>query len=385
MKVLLALYYYRPYISGLTVYVERLAEGLARRGHHVTVLTSRYDPALPMEEWSNGVRVIRVPVAFRVSKGVVSPSLGLVATKLLREHDVLSIHLPNVDAPGLTIRAHRRNRPVTLTYHCDINLPPGPFNRLVDQGVFIAHFVAACLADRIIAYTQDYAMHSRLLSRFGHKLAVIPPPVVMPSPTSQSVELFKRQFCNDHAPVIGMAARFASEKGVEYLVAAMSKLRVHFPRVKVLFAGPYEDVLGEDEYRRRLQGPIERLGSHWQFLGPLSQSVLPAFYASCDVVVVPSLNSTEGFSLVQVESMLSGTPVVVSDLPGVRQPVKMTGMGEIVKIGSADALANGILRVLFDRGAYVKPQAFIERLFDVDRVLDAYVSLFEEEVSKRSR
>ena len=46
-RVLLVLTYYRPHVSGLTIYVERLARELAGRRHQVTVLTSRYDRTLP--------------------------------------------------------------------------------------------------------------------------------------------------------------------------------------------------------------------------------------------------------------------------------------------------------------------------------------------------
>jgi glycosyltransferase involved in cell wall biosynthesis len=385
MRILFALYYYRPYISGLTIYVERLAVALARRGHTVTVLTSQYDAALPREQWADGVRIVRVPVALRISKGVIMPAIGRVAGELAREHDVLSIHLPNVDAPGLTLRGRLRHRPVILTYHCDLKLPPGLFNRLIDRGVFIAHYAAARLADKIVAYTRDYAAHSRLLSPLGQKLVVIPPPVVMPAPRADEVAAFKALHCADGGPVIGMVARLAAEKGVEYLVEAMPRVLARFPRAKVLFAGPYEDVLGEQAYRRRLRGPIERLGARWVFLGPLDQDRLPAFYGACDVVAVPSLNSTEGFSLVQVEAMLCGTPAVVSDLPGVRQPIRLTGMGEIVAPGSASALAEGLERVLSHRERYVRPRPEIEARFDPQHTADAYVALFDQELARRSR
>jgi glycosyltransferase involved in cell wall biosynthesis len=383
MRVLLALYYYRPYISGLTIYVERLAHALARRGHTVTVLTFQYDAALPLEERSGGVRVVRVPVALRVSKGVVSPSLGRVAGALLREHDVLSVHLPNVDAPGLTLRAHRRNRPVVLTYHCDLTLPAGLFNRVVERGVAAAHHVACRLADRIVVYTEDYATHSRLLSRYGSKLVAILPPVVMPAPTPGEVAAFRAEHCAGAGPVIGFVARLAAEKGVETLVEAMRLLAARFPRAKVLFAGPYEDVLGERAYRERLRAPIAALGAGWEFLGPLRQAQLPALYGAVDVVVVPSLNSTEGFSLVQVEAMLCGTPVVVSDLPGVRQPVRMTGMGEVVAPGSVAALRDGLERVLARPERYARARGDIEALFDPDRTVTAYLELFEQEIARR--
>jgi hypothetical protein len=46
MRILTALTYYRPHFSGLTIYAERLARALVRRGHSVTVLTAQYSPDL---------------------------------------------------------------------------------------------------------------------------------------------------------------------------------------------------------------------------------------------------------------------------------------------------------------------------------------------------
>ena len=89
MRVLVVLTYYRPHTSGLTIYAERMARGLAARGHEVTVLTSRFDPATPLEELRDGVRIIRVPVLWRVGKGVIMPSFGWMATRLVRATDHL--------------------------------------------------------------------------------------------------------------------------------------------------------------------------------------------------------------------------------------------------------------------------------------------------------
>jgi len=61
MRILMSLTYYQPNVSGLTIYVERLATRLVERGHTVTVLTARHDPALAIEEIIDGVRVVRVP------------------------------------------------------------------------------------------------------------------------------------------------------------------------------------------------------------------------------------------------------------------------------------------------------------------------------------
>jgi glycosyltransferase involved in cell wall biosynthesis len=103
------------------------------------------------------------------------------------------------------------------------------------------------------------------------------------------------------------------------------------------------------------------------------------------VQVVPSLNSTESFGLVQVEAMLHGVPVVASDLPGVRVPVRRTGMGEIAPIGDAAGLAAAILRVLHARDRYIRPRAEIAALFDLEATLTAYERLFQGEIDARSR
>jgi glycosyltransferase involved in cell wall biosynthesis len=112
---------------------------------------------------------------------------------------------------------------------------------------------------------------------------------------------------------------------------------------------------------------------------------MPAFFAACDVLAVPSLNSTESFGLVQVEAMLCGTPAIASDLPGVRQPPRMTGMGEVVPIGNADALADAILRIIHHPADYRRPRRAVEETFSLERTLNGYEALFETLVPGRVR
>jgi glycosyltransferase involved in cell wall biosynthesis len=378
VKVLFVLTYYHPHVSGLTIYVKRLATTLAQRGHHVTVLTSRYDQALPAEEMIDGVHVVRVPVLFRVSKGVIMPRFPLLAWRLIRQHDVVSVHLPQFEASLLGLLGRLAGRPVVLTYHCDLQLPRGWFNRVVDKVVFVSNYLAGHLAQAAVAYTQDFAQHSHFLSRFLHKVRVIPPPVIMPAPDPDAVEVFRVEHDLAGRPVVGMAARLATEKGVEVLIEAMPRLLAAFPRLKVLFAGQYEDVMGEEAYYRRLMPLIQELGAeHWEFLGVLDQRQMPPFFAACDVLVVPSLNSTESFGLVQVEAMLCGTPSIASNQPGVRQPPRMTGMGEVTPIGDSDALAEAIIRVIRQPDDYARPRRQIQDAFSLERTVSGYEALFE--------
>jgi len=379
VKTLLVLTYYHPHVSGLTIYVQRLAAALARRGHQVTVLTSRYNSSLPQEEEIDGVRVVRAPVLFRISKGVIMPSFPWRAWQLIRSHDVVGVHLPQFEAGLLALLGRLAGKPVVLTYHCDLQLPTGWFNRVVDQVVFASNFLAGRLAQASVSYTQDYALHSRFLSRFLPKVHVISPPVIMPSPDPAAVEAFRAQHGLEGRPVVGMAAtRLAAEKGVEVLVDAMPRLLAAFPRLKILFAGQYENVVGEEDIYRRLMPRITQLGpEHWEFLGILTQAQMPAFLAACDVLAVPSLNSTESFGLVQVEAMLCGTPSIASDLPGVRQPPLMTGMGKVVPIGDASALAEAILRIIENPEQFHCPRSQIEGAFSLAQTVTGYETLFD--------
>jgi glycosyltransferase involved in cell wall biosynthesis len=122
---------------------------------------------------------------------------------------------------------------------------------------------------------------------------------------------------------------------------------------------------------------IQQYREYLEILGPVPVQEIGNFFGACDVLTVPSINSTESFGLVQIEAMRSGCPVVASDLPGVREPIRMTGMGEIVPIKDACALADGIVRVLQNRAAYIRARAEIEKMFSLERTVQAYESLFE--------
>ena len=123
MKILVVLTYYLPHISGLTIYAERLSKALVKRGHEVTVLTSQFEKSLPREELIEGVRIVRSPVLFRISKGVIMPSFGKLANKLVTETDVIHLHLPQFDAAGIALRGRVLRKPTVITYHCDLKMP----------------------------------------------------------------------------------------------------------------------------------------------------------------------------------------------------------------------------------------------------------------------
>ena len=206
MKILEVLTYYRPWVSGLTIYVERHSRALARQGHDVTVLTSQYDPALPRYDVMDGVKVVRIPVALRVSKGVLMPDFGPMAWRLSRNTDVLHLHLPQFDAPGLALRGRLLGKPVVLTYHCDLQLPDGTFNRAVDRVVRLQNDAAGRLADAVVTYTRDYGTNSPYLSQYlDRKLVIIPPPITLDEADDAVVRAFAEKHGLGQRPIIGLS------------------------------------------------------------------------------------------------------------------------------------------------------------------------------------
>ncbi len=381
MRILVVLTYYRPHISGLTIYAERLCKAWARRGHAVTVLTSQYDPRLPRDEVQEGVRIIRAPVLFRLSKGVIMPTFGTLASRLVAENDVIQLHLPQFDAAGVALRGRLLKKPTVITYHCDLLMPPGLLAWAANQAVRVMNNLAALSCHRIVTYTRDYAENSSFLNRYLHKLQVIPPPVELPAVVADEVKAYQQQHNPlGRRPVIAMVSRFATEKGVEVLLDAMPRILEKYPETLVEFAGPYQNIYGEEQYFHRLQPVIQdyEQNGHWQFLGPQSARQLAALYPNINLLVLPSLNSTEAFGLVQIEAMMNGVPTVASDLPGVRQPVRQHGLGKIIPIGDPHALAEAAISILSDGRPSGDDPAAIGQRYLPDTIAAEYEKLFAE-------
>jgi glycosyltransferase involved in cell wall biosynthesis len=379
MRILITLTYYRPHYSGLTIYAERLARTLVVRGHEVTVLTSRFHKGLPREEMVNGVRVVRSTVRLRLSKGVIMPGMPYKAANLLGNVDVVNLHVPQMDAAYLSGMARVAGKPVVMTYQCDLRLPDGPVHRLANWGSEIANHITARNSDVIITTSQDYAEHSRFLPRYIDKVKPILPPVELPKISAEHNQEFRQRWnLLPDQKIIGINARLATEKGVEYLVGAMPRILECHREARVLYVGQHENVLGEESYARRLQPLINALGRHWTFLGVVSPEDQVAFFNNCDVTILPSINSTEAYGMVQVESMFCGTPVVATDLPGVRHAIGSTGMGKIVPPQDSPALAEAILEILDQPENYQGDISAIQQRYASDSVAEQYEEVFSQ-------
>ncbi len=152
---------------------------------------------------------------------------------------------------------------------------------------------------------------------------------------------FRRRFAMDNEKIILFMGRLVYEKGIQNLIAAMPKVLEHYHDSKLVIAGKGGMI---DELRRE----TEALGiSHKvYFAGYLNSKDVQKMYKCADVSVFPS--TYEPFGIVAIEAMLSGIPVVVSDIGGLNEIVEhgVTGMKSYA--GNPNSLADSILSLLFD-------------------------------------
>ena len=379
MKILVALTYYYPHWTGLTVLAQRISEGLVTRGHQVTVVTSRYRRDLERDEMHNGVHVVRCPVAFSLSRGQVMPTYLSVLRRLVREHDVVHIHTPMLESWFIGAIAHKAGRKVLMMHHGDLVMPGyGLLNRAVQA--IVGHILerAADMADVITMHTADYTENSDYLRPHARKVVTVLPPYVFPRPEMEGMMAWRRQLGLNGHKVVGFAGRFVEEKGFDYLLRAIPLIAEKIPNVRFVFAG--EPNVAYESFYEQCLPLIEAQRDRLVMLGLITdRERMAQFYAMCDVFVLPS--RTDCMPTVQIEAMLCGTPVVATDIPGARQAVKRTGMGLLVEPRSESALADGLIQALTHRQDYVKSHDHISAIFDPAKSLTDYEGLLESLVA----
>jgi glycosyltransferase involved in cell wall biosynthesis len=375
LRILFCLLYYLPHRTGLTLYVRQLAEAMAARGHQVTILCARHardTPAGPSIE--NGVRVVRLrPLPFPISRGMLLPGYPLALWRLLRAAGVASVHTPLFEAPLIALCARLLGRRVVITHHGDLVLPAGIVNRFITAVMLGGYRLLARNSSALVGHTRDYAEVSTYLSPYLDKVEVVVPPVEVPRPDPARVAALRREWSPDGGPIVGFAGRFVEEKRPDLLIRALEVINQTYPNARIVFAGQH--LIPYESFWERQRELVERYAPQLTFLGVVpSVQEMANFYAACDVLALTS--DTECFALVQVEAMLCGTPVVMTDTPGGRVPVRLTGMGKLAPMGDARAIGEALVEVIRDRESFVKPAEEIQRLFAPARAMDAYEELF---------
>jgi glycosyltransferase involved in cell wall biosynthesis len=330
-----------PHYSGTGVVCYHNALGLGRLGHQVTVFTADYPPgdhAYPEE-----ITVRRLPALFRIGNGPVLPGLlGLGGFDLVHLHHPFYFGSETVFLKSVTDGLR-----YVVTYHQDVLL--AGLLRFLDKlhhRLVGKHILAR--AGKVLATSWDYARASRL-----SELMQIRPEAVAELPNGVDAQRFHPDVDGD-----GLRARHGLKRTDRVVLFVGALDRAHyFKGVGVLLQaldhrpdkGVRLLVVGDGNLRSTYQQQAVRLGlgDRVIFCGRVPDEELPAHYALCDLLVLPSTTMGEAFGVVLLEAMACGKPVIASDLPGVRSVVSDGEDGLLVKPGDVDDLAEK-MRLLLD-------------------------------------
>ncbi|MGI8828228.1 MAG: glycosyltransferase [Candidatus Limnocylindria bacterium] len=142
-----------------------------------------------------------------------------------------------------------------------------------------------------------------------------------------------------HVPLAIVVAKLMTQKGHEVLLDALPSVLEQFPELHTV-------LVGDGELRDSLEGRVRNTGlaGRVAFLG--NRPDIPALLAASDLFVLPSL--WEGLPMALLEAMASGLPVVATAVSGTRDVVQSDRSGVLVAPGNAQALAEGMTKVLAD-------------------------------------
>lgn len=376
MKVLFFSPYFYPYISGVTTYPKKILKYFGRR-YDITVLTFKFNKNLKTIETIDNYKVIRMPFLFRIAKGFISPQSFIVFWNCVKKSDTLILNQPNFEGLAIAVFGKFLRKKIISIFHCRVTLKPNFFNNVVNYFLNFSMNLQLFLSDKIVAYTRDYVNSLPNFKTYRSKLLVTLPPMQTYAPEKKYSSNLSKMKKNQ--VWIGYAGRISEEKGLEYLVEA-----VEGKNAKLIFAGPYGgDVAGETHYYQKILRALKKNKVKYKFLGNLSGNKLAAFYKTIDLLVLPSINQTEAFGMVQAEAMMAGTPVIASNLPGVRVPINLTKMGLLVEPKNAKELAGAIKTVLKNRHKYTNGSLIknAKTTFDIKKVFQFYDDLFHKKIS----
>ena len=331
MKILQVNKLYYTWIGGIERTVQDIAEGLQGKAH-MEVLAC--EPKGRGKSRSvNGVKV-----TYASSLGIywsmpVSFTFPFLLAWRSRKADILHFHLPfPLGVLSYLLMGSKRKR-VVVTYHSDI-VKQEKLMRFYRP--FLHRFLKR--ADKILVTSPNLLESSKCLSPYKDKCTVVPLSIDLNDFGHPGEKEFDLGIPPDEKIVL-FVGRLSYYKGLEYLIEAMREVEA-----KLLIAG-------EGKLRKELDEEARSLGVDQKviFLGEVSEEKLKYCYQICDLFVLPSVEPSEAFGIVQLEAMAYGKPVINTNLPtGVPFVSRDGETGFTVPPKDSEALAKAINKILND-------------------------------------
>lgn len=365
-----------PYRGGTGNVCYHNARELALRGHDVHVFTAATTGAIA-REMRDGFTIHRLRPLVQIGNAPVLPDL----LSRLRDFDLIHLHYPFILGAELVRLAALMDRtPVVMSFHNDL-IGDGARARIFALYQQLSAYLMVRRVARLCAVSLDHYQSSQL----AHVLANRAPQVVeLPNgvdltrfyPNGSTRSVRERYGIPDNARLVLFVAaldRAHHFKGLERLLLAAQALP---PNVWLL-------VVGDGDMRQEYEQQAIQLGiaARVKFVGAIDHEHTPPFFRSADLTVLPS-SPPESFGLVLIESLACGTPVVASNIAGVRTVVDHEWNGLLVDPHTPVALPTAMQQLLDDpelrRMMAQRGRAKVEATYNWERIGTRLETIYAE-------
>ena len=352
MKILMLTWEYPPrVVGGISKVVYDLSHKMVKEGNEVTVVTYRDGDNVKYYENDKGVEVYRVDNYMIRPNNFIDWIMQLNFNMITKTNEII-----NKNGKFDVIHAHdwlvaysaksikeSYNIPLISTIHATESGRNSGIYDETQRYINDSEWMLTYESSEVIV-NSNY-MKNEVQRLFGlpyDKINVIPNGVNLQLFSNVNIDYdFRRQYAMDNEKIILYVGRLVYEKGIQNLIAAMPKIldRYHDSKLIICGRGGMIDELREQVKYLGIENKV-------YFAGYCDSKKMQKMYKCADVAVFPS--TYEPFGIVAIESMLSGTPTIVSDVGGLNEIIEhgVTGMKSYA--GNANSIADSVLSLLFD-------------------------------------
>ncbi len=355
MKIAFITQSYPPMISGASIVVEKLATGMAARGHSILVLAAS-DKGHAYTTQKDSLKIVRLASVHNPkrakqnfvlwSQKVINEELECFSPDVIHNHDLLLMGVSGIRA------AHKLNTPITMTIHqlpwfITAYLPKLPkLNKAIESGLWK-------YSRWLDKHCQKMVVPTETIAKIIHKKAGFLPSAItngvnlqhysdVDLPANKRSSLIQKYGLDPDRPIILHVGRLDVDKQVEIVIHAAAKA-MRKTNAQLL-------VIGDGVHREALVDLANQLGiqdhSHFPgFVSPLGD--LPDLYRLANVFIIASEIETQG--LVLLEALASKLPVVAVDATCIPELVKDGQNGFLVPPGDVDVMAGCLTALIKDK------------------------------------